>query len=211
MSNFKKYLITGTLTLLPAAASAYVLWAVIQFLDGIFADLLALLLGKRILGLGMILTLLVILLSGFLASNFIGKSIIKISDQIICKIPIANSIYKTVKQIVDAFYSGDKKSFKQVVLIEYPRKGLYVLAFLTGESMGEVQVKTDQEVINVFLPTTPNPTSGFLLFVPREDVIFLDMSVEDGLKMIISGGVVVPPYPAVKEFTREVEQGETVI
>jgi len=203
MSNIKKYLLTGILTLLPTAASIYVLWAVIQFMDGIFADLLVFVIGKKIPGLGMILTLAVILIAGFLASNFIGRALLRISDLIISKIPIASNIYKTVKQIVDAFYSGDKKSFKQVVMIEYPRKGLFVLAFLTGDSKGEVQHKTDQDVVNVFLPTTPNPTSGFLLFVPKKDVVFLDMPVEDGLKMIISGGVVVPSYPAVKEFTRE--------
>ncbi|MEW6623562.1 MAG: DUF502 domain-containing protein [Bacillota bacterium] len=203
MKNLKRYLIAGILALLPAVASIYVLIAVVQFLDGIFADLLVLLLGRRIPGLGMVVTLLVILLTGFLATNFIGRTLLSISDSIMSRIPIASNIYKAVKQIVDAFYTGDKKSFQQVVLLEYPRKGVYALAFLTGYSRGEVQEKTHEDLVNIFLPTTPNPTSGFLLLVPKKDITLLEMSVEDGLKMIISGGVVVPPYPTVKEYKRE--------
>lgn len=210
VNKIKKYLVTGIIALLPAAASIYMLFIIIQFMDNIFAGILSTLLGKRIPGLGLIFTLAIILVAGFLASNYIGRAILRIGEFIICKIPILNNIYKTVKQIIDAFYSGDNKSFKEVIMIEYPRKGIYALGFLTGISKGEVQEKTCEDVINVFLPTTPNPTSGFLLFVPKKDVVFLDMSVEDGLKLIISGGVVVPPYPATKEYKREDETRDKV-
>ncbi len=190
----RKYFITGIIALLPAVAVAYVALIVIRFFDNIFDGLLTMVFGKSIPGIGLLLTIVTILFVGFFASNYIGKIFLTFTEKIISRIPIANTIYKTVKQIIDAFYTADEKSFKKVVLIEYPRMGIYALGFLTGTTKGEVQHKKDDEVVNIFLPTTPNPTSGFLLFLPRKDIIILEMSVEEGMKMIISGGVIAPPY-----------------
>ncbi|MDR1435030.1 MAG: DUF502 domain-containing protein [Puniceicoccales bacterium] len=141
----------------------------------------------------------IITVLGFLSQYFLGKTVIRLTEQLIESVPFVNSVYKTVKQIVETFSKNREAVFQTTVLIQYPCKGSYALGFLTSETMGEVQVKTKEQVINVFLPTTPNPTSGFLLFVPREDVIFLAMSVADGMKMIISGGVVNPQWIPEKD------------
>ena len=140
-------------------------------------------------------SLAVIISTGLFAANYVGKKLIGFGERIVVRIPLVRSIYLTVKQIVDAFMHGGKNmAFKRVVLIEYPRKGIYSIGFITAESNGEVQAKTKENVMSVFLPTTPNPTSGYLLFVPREDVVVLDMSVEDGLKLVVSGGIIAPEY-----------------
>jgi uncharacterized membrane protein len=131
---------------------------------------------------------------GFLSKYFLGKTVIHFTEQLIARVPFVNSVYKSVKQIVETFSKNRAAVFQTTVLIEYPRQGMYAIGFLTSESQGEVQTKTKEQVVNVFLPTTPNPTSGFLLLVPRENIVFLDMSVADGMKMIISGGVVNPEW-----------------
>ncbi|WOO40358.1 DUF502 domain-containing protein [Rubellicoccus peritrichatus] len=131
---------------------------------------------------------------GFLSNYVIGKFAVRIGERLISAVPFVNSVYKTVKQIVDTFSRQQKAVFQKVVLTEYPRKGVYVLGFLTSEARGEVQAKTGAKVINIFVPTTPNPTSGFLLMVPKEEVIDMDMSVADGMKLIVSGGAVSPEW-----------------
>jgi uncharacterized membrane protein len=136
---------------------------------------------------------------GFLSKYFLGRTVIRWTEQLIARVPFVNSVYKTVKQVVETFSKNREAVFQTTVLIEYPRKGMYGIGFLTSETEGEVQIKTKENVVNVFLPTTPNPTSGFLLLVPREDVTFLEMSVADGMKMIISGGVVNPEYLEKKQ------------
>jgi len=141
-----------------------------------------------------IIVVLLITVLGFFSRYFIGRIFINISERIIDSLPFINAIYKSVKQIVDTFSKQQKAVFQKVVLTEYPRKGVFVLGFLTSEAKGEVQIKTGAEVVNIFVPTTPNPTSGFLLMVPREEVIEMDMSVADGMKLIVSGGAVTPPY-----------------
>ncbi len=137
---------------------------------------------------------IVITLLGFLSRYFVGRIFINLGERIIDTLPFINTIYKSVKQIVDTFSKQQKAIFQKVVLTEYPRKGVYVLGFLTSEARGEVQHKTGAEVVNIFVPTTPNPTSGFLLMVPRDEVIEMEMTVADGMKLIVSGGAVSPPY-----------------
>ncbi|HQD40060.1 MAG TPA: DUF502 domain-containing protein, partial [Bacillota bacterium] len=117
-------------------------------------------------------------------------------EKMIGKVPVMNSVYSALKQVVDAFSPDQTNAFQRVAMVEYPRKGTWSIGFVTGISSGEVQRKTEHEVLNIFIPTTPNPTSGFLIFVPKQDVIFLEMSVEDGLKLIISGGVITPKEQA---------------
>ncbi|WP_309385330.1 DUF502 domain-containing protein [Cerasicoccus frondis] len=152
-----------------------------------------------------LIVLLVITSLGFLSRYFIGRIVINIGERIIEALPFINAVYKTVKQIVDTFSKQQKAVFQKVVLTEYPRKGVYVLGFLTSEAKGEVQHRTGAEVVNVFVPTTPNPTSGFLLMVPRDEIIPMDMSVADGMKLIVSGGAVSPPFDHLESEARLAE------
>lgn len=127
------------------------------------------------------------------AAGFIGRFFVRIWESLLARMPVIRSVYSALKQIFETVLAQQSTAFRQVVLVEYPRRGTWALGFVSGVSKGEVQRLTKDDCINVFLPTTPNPTSGFLLFVPKDDVIPLEMSVEDGLKMVISGGIVTPP------------------
>jgi uncharacterized membrane protein len=144
---------------------------------------------------------------GIFSRYLLGKFIIGTTEWVFEKMPFINTIYKSVKQIVATFSLEGKAVFQETVLIEYPRKGTYAIGFLTSRGKGEVQAKTGGDVVNVFVPTTPNPTSGFLLMVPVEDIISLEMPVGDAMKAIISGGAVVPPYPPPPKVTNR-EGGE---
>lgn len=152
-------------------------------------------------GLGVILTLVVLLLTGVLAANFVGRAFVGGWESLMHRIPIVRSIYSGAKNFAEIVFSDTSDSFKQVLLIEYPRKGLYSLAFQTSSELGEVQGRTGEDVICCFVPTTPNPTSGFIIVVPKKDVTVLDMEVDEALKMIISLGVVVPKWRRAR--TRE--------
>lgn len=166
--------------------------AIFRFIDEDFRRLPGI---HLLLNLAAIFTVvLVITAIGFLSRYVIGRMFFNLGERIIEAVPFINAVYKTVKQIVETFSKQQKAVFQKVVLTEYPRKGVYVLGFLTSEAQGEVQVKTGAEVVNIFVPTTPNPTSGFLLMVPCEEVIIMEMSVADGMKLIVSGGAVTPPY-----------------
>jgi uncharacterized membrane protein len=154
-----------------------------------------------------IFVVIVITALGYFSRYFFGRAVIRLTERIIDGLPFVNTVYKTVKQVVETFNKNRAELFQTTVLIEFPHKGMYAIGFLTSEGVGEVQVKTKEHVVGVFMPTTPNPTSGFLLLIPREDVVFLDMSVADGMKMIISGGVVSPEYlPQKKEESKKSEE-----
>lgn len=133
---------------------------------------------------------------GWATRLVMGRRVVAMTEALLHRVPLLNSIYGFVKQVSQTMFSGRKTMFKRVVLVEFPRPGIYSIGFVTSEAEGEVQTKTKETVINVFVPTTPNPTSGFLVLVPREQVRNLDMSVADGMKMVISGGAVMPQYPA---------------
>lgn len=166
---------------------------VFSFLDVLAGRAVNLLIGRHIPGLGLVITVVVVLIAGFLTTNYVGRFFLNLWDEIMYHIPLVNSVYRTVKQVVEAVWKNDdKKAFKQLVLIEYPRRGIYSLGYLTGPAVAEVSMRTNTDLVNVFVPTSPNPTSGFLLLVPREEVIPLDMSLEEGIKLIISAGVVNP-------------------
>jgi len=194
----KKYLIAGLLVWMPLGVTFLVIRAIVGFLDKILLLLPQAyqpdnLLGVHIPGLGVVLAVILVLTTGMIVANFLGKRIVQGWESLLARIPIVRSLYAGIKQIMEAVLAAEGKSFSKVLLLEYPRKGVWSLAFMTSDNLGEVQDKTTAEVISIFIPTTPNPTSGFVLMVPKSDVIELDMSVEDGLKMIISMGVVVPP------------------
>ncbi|MHB1127963.1 MAG: DUF502 domain-containing protein [Bacillota bacterium] len=194
MKVLRKYLITGIVVLLPLISTIYVLVTTLRLMDGLLGGIISVVVGYPLPGLGLLLTIGLVLLTGMVATNVIGKKLITFIEDLLDRIPLFKSIYGAIKQIIDAFSLQTSNTFQRVALVEYPRKGMYAVGFVTGEGMGEVQEKTTEEVMNIFVPTTPNPTSGMLVLVPIKDVTFLEMSVEDGLKLIISGGVLTPRY-----------------
>jgi uncharacterized membrane protein len=198
MGHFRRYLIAGLLVWVPVGIT----WFVIKFMIDLMDQTLLLvpanlrpehLLGYRIWGLGVVLTLVILLLTGMIVANLIGRKLVSIGEHLLDRIPLVRSIYSGVKQVMETMLAGSGKSFRSVVLVEYPRKDMWTLAFLTGErGVKEIEDKTGRELSHVFVPTTPNPTSGFFLVVPSSDVVVLDMSIDDGLKLIMSAGVVMP-------------------
>ncbi len=146
-------------------------------------------------GIATLVFLVIICGVGFFSRYVLGKMVFRLGERLIDAVPLVNTLYKTVKQIVDTFSQQQKAIFQKVVLVEYPKRGTYAIAFLTSDGRGEIQHKTGKSVVNVFLPTTPNPTSGFLLMIPADEIIELEMTVGEGMKLIISGGAVSPPYP----------------
>ncbi|MBI5287223.1 MAG: DUF502 domain-containing protein [Deltaproteobacteria bacterium] len=196
-AHLKRYFITGLLVTVPLSITIYVLGLVVGVMDAILTYLPKPLqpdtyLPFHIPGLGVIFTILAILLTGLLATNLLGRRFIEAGERFLDKIPFLRSVYNSTKQFLEAFLSREHQGFRRVVLVEFPRKGLYSVGFITGVTKGEVQDKTREKVVNVFLPTTPNPTTGYYLLVPEKDIIYLDMSIEDAFKLIITGGMVTP-------------------
>ena len=194
--NIKRLFTTGVLTLLPLAITIYVFFLVFTFLDNLIGSLIMAIFDYRVPGAGFAAGILLIFLVGFIASNIIGKRLVALGDNIFQRLPLARGIYSSARQIIDAFTVQGKDAFQKVVLLEYPRKGLYVLGFVTSTSRGEIQEKTEEETISIFVPTTPNPTSGMLILAPRSEITELKMSIEEGMKVIVSGGLVSPPGAA---------------
>lgn len=187
LRRLRTYFFTGLIIVLPFLLTLYFLWLVFGFVDGLIGPVLKLIIGQRLPGVGFIFTVGLILGTGVLATNYLGRRLLAWGERLFIRLPLVRSIYQTLKQLVHAVFSEKQKAFQRVVLVEYPRKGVYSLAFLTRD------VEEAGEMVMAFVPTTPNPTSGFLLLIPKKEVKYLDMSVEDGLKLIVSGGVIVPP------------------
>lgn len=202
-ARLRRILVAGVLILIPVAVTVFVLVQIFRFMDGIFAPLVTRVLG-RILGengpdsypgLGLLLTLLLILLLGWLSTNVAGRRMLRIVERVLLRLPVAKSIYGATKGILEAVSKDQTEAFKRVVLIEYPKKDLFVLAFVTGGvRWGRIDERLD-DLLLVFVPTTPNPTSGFLLLVPRTEAVDLPISVEEGVRMVISGGILLPALP----------------
>ena len=199
MKNFRRYLIAGLLVWLPIGVTVFLVRIMIGLMD---RSLLLLpsqfrpenVIGFGIPGLGFLLTIIVLLLTGVLAANFVGKSMVSFGESLLDRIPFVRSIYSATKNFAEIVFSGSGQSFKKVLLIEYPRKGIYSLAFQTSSELGEVQERVGADLVCTFVPTTPNPTSGYIIVLPKKDIIELDMEVEQALKMIMSLGVVVPSW-----------------
>ena len=194
----KRYFITGLLIWVPLAITAWVLLLIVGTMDQSMRLLPAAihprtLLGFDIPGAGAILTLLIIMVTGLLAANFIGQRLVSWWEHLLARIPVVNSIYNSVKQVSDTLFSSSGNAFRKALLVEYPRRGAWTIAFLTGKPGGDVLHHLDGDFVSVYVPTTPNPTSGFFLMLPIKDVIELDMSVDTALKYVISMGVVAPP------------------
>jgi uncharacterized membrane protein len=188
----KNYFLTGLLVILPIFITVYVLWFLIRAMDVVLRYIPPRYLPYKVPGLGLILAVILIFFVGVLTRNFVGRKVVQFWENMVDRIPLVRIIYTGVKQFLEAFFMQKSDSFKRVALLEYPRKGIYVLGFITGVSKGEIQVKTNKKMINVFVPTTPNPTSGFYVLVPEDELIILGMSVEDAFKLLISGGIVSP-------------------
>jgi uncharacterized membrane protein len=188
----RQLFIRGLLALTPIVLTGYILYSIFIFMDNLLGPYVKSILGKSLPGVGLIAGIFLIFIMGFLISNVIGEKLYNFIEKMVKRIPLVTKVYFGIKQIIDAFSIQGKQVFSKVVLIEYPRKGTYVVGFLTGECKGEVQTKTAARLMNVFVPTTPNPTSGMLILVPENDITYLDMTVEEGLKLIVSAGVVVP-------------------
>ncbi|MFH1008373.1 MAG: DUF502 domain-containing protein [Candidatus Latescibacterota bacterium] len=203
--RFRRDFVAGVLVIAPAGFTIFIFWHLFLRIDGILDGLLSLweplrVRGRPFPGLGFVALIGLVVLTGMLARNYAGREVLRAGDRLLSRIPLMNRIYLAIQQISQAFLSGKQVLFRRAVLIEYPRKGVYCIAFVTSEPLGEVQNLTGKVVVGVFLPTTPNPTSGFLLFVPKDEIIPLRMRVEEALKLVISGGVVSPVETSSKEI-----------
>jgi uncharacterized membrane protein len=211
----KKYLITGLLVWLPLAVTIWVLQAVLGLLDGVFGAVLSatqavlpqaarepIELLRQIPGLGVVVLLGALLLTGAFAANMFGQWWLRQGNRLLNKIPIVKSIYNSVKQVSDTLFSSSGQAFREAVLVQYPRQGAWTIAFVTGRPSGEVAQHIGSEHVSVYVPTTPNPTSGFFLMVPRAEVVHLRMSVDEALKYVISMGVVGPEGAAAAALPR---------
>ncbi|MGM9453944.1 DUF502 domain-containing protein [Legionella bozemanae] len=195
--SLRSYLLAGLVVWLPILITMGVLRFIIDLLDNTVALIPKAyqpeqLIGHYVPGIGVILSLIILLVTGVIVTNYLGQRLVGWGESILDRIPLVRSIYKTVKQVINAVLSTNSEAFRKVVLIEYPRKGLWTIAFQTGTANTAINNKTKDEMISVFIPTTPNPTSGFLIMLPRNDVIELDMSIDEALKFIISLGVMPP-------------------
>jgi len=190
----KKYLITGLLVWIPLAITIWVLEAIVTTMDRTLLLLPPYLQPKvYIPGLGVVLTVLVVVLTGLFVSNFLGQKMLAVWEGILRRIPVVNSIYGGVKQVSDTLFSPGGQAFRKALLVQYPRAGSWTIAFMTGQPGGDIGNHLSGDYVSVYVPTTPNPTSGFFLMMPRADVIELDMTVDEALKYVISMGVVAPP------------------
>lgn len=205
LQRLRRDFLTGLVVVLPTFLTIYVVWAVIGFIDAKVVPLLPErynpenVFGRNIIGFGLVVFLAFTTLVGALTKGFFGSRIVHFGERMVERMPVVRSIYNALKQIVETMLSQSGTSFQQACLIEYPRKGLWAVAFVSTQTRGELPVKAGEpEMVSVFLPTTPNPTSGFLLFVPRRDVVPLDMTIEEAAKLIISAGLVSPPEAGLK-------------
>ena len=204
MGNLRRYLIAGLLVWLPIVVTVLILKFLIDVVDRTLLLLPAMLqpetlIGFSIPGLGFLLSGVVLLATGMVVTNLLGRNMVKVWESLLARIPVVRAIYSASKQLTETLFSGTGKSFRKVVMVRFPHPGVWTMAFVTGEGLREANAKTGKDLVNVFVPTTPNPTGGYFLMVPREDMIELDMPVDVGIKLILSAGAVVPegrPEPA---------------
>ncbi len=198
MARLRGYLLAGILVTAPISITIYLTYVFLTFVDRNVASLLpkewydALYGATTFPGIGLIISLTGFIAIGWFAKNFLGRLIIRISEYIVNRMPVIRTLYSAIKQIFETIMASKSTAFREVVMMEYPRKGVWSIGFVTGESQGEVQELTKKDTVNVFVPTTPNPTSGYLLFVPKTELKYLKMSVEEGVKLVVSAGIITP-------------------
>jgi len=197
--NLRTNFLAGVLITAPIGITFYLTWLIITWIDARVTPIIPekynpeTYLPFSIPGLGLLIAIIVLTVIGAFTKGFIGRWWLKTAERILARMPVVRSVYGAVKQILETILKQQSNAFRQVVLFEYPRRGSWAIGFLTGQTEGEIQSLTEDEVLNVFLPTTPNPTSGYLLFIPKKDLVLLSMTVEEGIKMVVSGGIVTPP------------------
>ncbi|RDC71463.1 DUF502 domain-containing protein [Rhodovulum sp. 12E13] len=201
LASLRASFLTGLVVIAPIGLTAYLIWTVVGWIDGFVLPFVPAAfrpeqyIGIDIRGVGVIVFLIFTILVGWVAKGLIGRSLISWAESVVDRMPVVRSIYNGLKQIAETVFAQTETNFDRACLVEYPRKGIWAIAFISTGARGEIarRVPRDDGLVSVFLPTTPNPTSGFLLFVPRADVVELDMSVEDAAKLVISAGLVYPP------------------
>ena len=214
LAGLRNSFLTGLVVIAPVALTIWLIWSVIGWIDGFVLpfipnlyhpdNILNTIFGQdvaiNIRGLGVVVFLLFTTFVGWIAKGFLGRSLIRFGENLVRRMPVVRSIYSGVKQIAETVFAQSDRSFEKACLIEYPRKGIWAIGFISTDAKGEVKykVKAKSDLLSVFVPTTPNPTSGFMLFFPRSDVIELDISIEDAAKLVISAGLVYPPYKGSK-------------
>lgn len=205
-ARLRAYFLTGIFVTAPVTITLYLAYIFFSAVDGKVRELIPQLYDTlfvygeyRIPGVGVLIAFVSFVLIGWFASNIMGKFLIRIGEYILDRIPVIRNLYSTIKQIFETITATQSQAFREVVMLEYPRKGVWSVGFVTGTSRGEIQERVNTETVNVFLPTTPNPTSGFLLFVPRKELKFLDMSVEEGIKLVVSAGIITPPHETTEK------------
>jgi len=197
--RLRAYFLAGVLITAPISITIYIAWGFISWVDGQVIPLLPdrynpeNYLPFSVPGIGLLIVLIGLTVIGALTAGILGRLFLNASERLLNRMPVVRSLYSATKQIFETVLAHKSTAFRDVILVEYPRRGMWAIGFITGTTEGEIQELTEDEVVNVFLPTTPNPTSGFLLFVPKSEIIPLHMSVEEGIKMVVSGGIVTPP------------------
>lgn len=199
-SKLRGYFLAGILVTAPISITLYLTWGLLKFIDSKVSSVIPAEYYREttVPGLGLIIAIAFFIVVGWFAKNFLGRVVIQTSEYILDKMPVIRTIYGATKQIFETVMGAQSQAFREVVMFEFPRKGIWALGFVTGVSKGEVQRLTEDEVVNVFFPTTPNPTSGFLIFIPKKDLVVMEMTVEEAIKMIVSGGILTPPDPVGK-------------
>ena len=202
--KLRSYLFTGILITAPVVITLWIVLSLVKLFDGLVTPLIPIqfnpnqYLPYEIPGIGLIVLISFLIIIGFLTANFFGRWIIKRTEIILQNIPLIKVFYKTIKQILETVLKNNSNAFRKVVLVEYPRKGLWIIGFTTGETSGIIRKKIGSKLINVFIPTTPNPTSGFLLLVPEKELKYLEIGVDDAIKTVVSAGIVPPVSQPVK-------------
>ena len=211
-ARLRSSFLTGLVVIAPIGLTIWLIWSVVGWVDGFVLPLVPYTfqpekyIGINLRGVGVIIFLLFTVLVGWVAKGLIGRSLLRFAESLVDQLPVVRSIYNGVKQIAETVFAQSDRSFERACLVQYPRKGIWAVGFVSTEAKGEIawRAETGSQLMSIFVPTTPNPTSGFLLFFPREDVIELDMTVEDAAKLVISAGLV---YPNPKDPTRPVHGG----
>lgn len=204
MARLRRYLLTGIVVTAPISITVYLTYIFLTFVDKHVARIIPEALhqeyysGSAIPGLGLIVAVMFFIIIGWFATNFMGRFIIRLYEYVLDRMPVISKVYGAIKQIFETIMASQSSAFREAVMLEYPRKGVWSIGFVTGTTEGEVQEATAQETINVFVPTTPNPTSGYLLFVPKKELKYLDMTVEEAVKLVVSAGIITPPEPKKK-------------
>lgn len=199
VARLRAYFLAGILITAPLGITIYIAWAFIAWVDRQVIPLLPAhynpenYLPFGVPGLGLVIVLVGLTAIGAITAGVLGRLFLSVSERLLNRMPVIRGVYSATKQILETVLANKATAFREVVLVEYPRRDAWVIGFITGTTEGEVQELTREEMVNIFVPTTPNPTSGFLLFVPRSDIVPLHMSVEEGIKMVVSGGIVTPP------------------